>query len=197
MDYADFVQCLASIESTSKRLEKTHLVRELLKKTPEPEIKPVVLLLQGLVFPAYDSRHVGVAEKIVIKALARALGAKEDRIVSIWKRTGDIGMAAEELAKKKSQSTLFSQKLTVKKVFANLEKLASQEGSGSVDAKSALIAELVSSASPLEAKYLARAVIGDLRVGIAEGTVRDAIAWAFLDAREQYDVEKKSINPAR
>ncbi|MFH1649622.1 MAG: ATP-dependent DNA ligase [Candidatus Woesearchaeota archaeon] len=197
MKYSTLALAYSSIESTSKRLEKTHLVRELLVKTSEKEIKAVTLLLQGMVFPAWDPRKIGVAEKIVIKALARTLGTKEDNVMKQWKKTGDLGLAAEKLHATKTQVTLFSEVLSVQKVFANLQKLASTEGSGSVDSKIQLIAELLSSASAIEAKYITRTVIGDLRVGIAEGTLRDAIAWAFLDAKENYDQEKKTISPDR
>jgi DNA ligase-1 len=80
---------------------------------------------------------------------------------------------------KKKQVTLFAKPLTVRKVFDNIKSLPEITGEGSVDRKIAAVAELLTSASPLEAKYVTRTVLGDLRIGVAEGRLRDAIASAF------------------
>lgn len=196
MKYSVLTKIYQELESTSKRLQKTKILSDFLKKTPDSDLDHVYLLVQGKVFPAFDERKIGVASKLVIKALSVATGRSAKLITDEWRKIGDLGEVAEKLCNKKSQTTLSSTSLTVKKVFDNLRKLADLEGEGSVDRKVKLIAELLSSAEPLEAKYVVRTVLEDLRVGLGEGTLRDAIVWAFFadDIKLYYDEENNKID---
>lgn len=180
MQYSELVGVYERLEATTKRLEKTFILSEFLKKVPAEEMEQVLLLVQGKVFPDWDQRVIGMAARLLLKSLSLATGASVEKIESSWKESGDLGTVAFELTKSKSQATLFSQSLTVKKVFDNLQKLAGLEGAGTVDRKVQLVAELLTSAKPKEAKYVLRAILGELRVGLGEGTVRDSIVWAFF-----------------
>jgi DNA ligase-1 len=181
MDYIQLTELYEKLEATSKRLEKTKLLAEFLKDCPKKEIDRVMLLVQGLVFPKADERKIGVASKLIVKALNVATGISANDIEKSWKKTGDLGLTGEELIKKKKQHTLFSNDLTVEKVFMNIQKLATIEGTGSTDVKLKTIAELLTSAKPKEARYIVRTVLEDLRVGLGEGTLRDAIAIAYYE----------------
>ncbi len=180
MLYMDFVKLLEKIFSTSKRIEKTYYISELLKKTPEDDIPDVILLLQGDVFPVWDRRKLGVASQLVIKALHIASGFSIKDINDEWKTAGDLGVAAKKLMSNKKQQSLFTKPLTVSKVMNNLRQIAALEGKGSVDMKIKLIAELLGSSNGDEAKYIIRTLLGAMRIGIGEGLMRDAIAWAYL-----------------
>ena len=180
MKYSELSSVYKQLESTSKRLEKTYHIAKLLHETRLEELNRIILLLQGRVFQPWDPREIGMASRLVLKAISISTGHSAKDIENRWAKTGDLGVVAEELCKKKKQATLFSSELTVKKVFDNIEKLASLEGQGSVDKKVGLVAELLSSAKPIDAKYIIRSVLQDLRVGVAEGTLRDAIVWAYL-----------------
>jgi DNA ligase-1 len=180
MKYSELVEVYRKLEATSKRLEKTHHLSEFLKKTGASDIEEVMLLLTGRVFPAWDERKIGVASRMMIKALAKATGDSPDSVERSWKKTGDLGDTAELLISKKKQRTLFSSELTVSKVFNNIQKLAEMTGEGTVEKKVQLIAELLTSAKPIEAKYITRTVLEELRVGLGDGTIRDAIVWAFF-----------------
>ncbi len=180
MDYSQLVKAYNKVESTSKRIEKTWEIQKLLKATPDELLDEIILLLQGTVFPVWDSRKLGVASQLMQKAIATATGMNEKEIIETWKNTGDLGLVAEELVKKKKQVTLFQRKLSVEKVYSNIQKVASMGGAGTVNRKVQLIAELLTSASPNEAKYIARTLLGVLRIGVGEGALRDSIVWAFL-----------------
>jgi DNA ligase-1 len=197
MEYRNLVDLYQKIESTSKRLEKTFLVSEFLKTTDIDELSCIILLLQGRLFPPLDERKLGIAARLVVKSLNKALGITEDDIEREWKKTGDLGLTAENLSKRKKQVTLFSQKLTIAKVFSNLRKLSAMEGAGTVNQKVSLVAELLTSASPEEARYVIRTVLEDLRVGIGEGVLRDAIVWAFFEnsIHLNYDPASRTISP--
>ena len=177
------------LEATSKRLEKTFVLSEFLRSADE--LDKVLLLVQGRLFPNWDQRELGMAAKLLVKAIATATGAPAEKIESVWKETGDIGTVAAELTTKKSQATLFSQPLTVQKVFDNLRKISEMEGAGTVDRKVQLVAELLTSAKPSEAKYIIRTILGELRVGLGEGTIRDAIVWAFFSEKAGVKYDKK------
>ena len=165
-----------------------------LKKIKEPEI---IYLLQGKAFPDYDEREFGISEKLCIKALSKASGISDKEIVQKWKRLGDLGKVAEEVMSRKKQGTLFSHKLTTKKILENLQKLPTLEGKGTVDKKMSLISELLTSSSGIEAKYIIRTLIGQLRIGIASGTIRDAIVEACLEKnKENTDAVQDSYDKA-
>ncbi len=180
MKYSELVELYERLDSTTKRLEKTYFLAKFLRETSADEIEPVILLVQGRVFPSYDEREIGVASKLVIKAINVASGTDSEKIENEWAKTGDLGKVAESLIKGKKQATLASSELTVKKVFDNLRNLTELTGQGSVDRKMQLIAELLSSAKGAEARYITRTILGQLRVGTGAGILRDAIAWAYF-----------------
>ncbi len=197
MDYARLVDIYQALESTTKRLEKTKIIADFLRGIREEYLSPLILLLQGRVFPKHEDKKIGVASRLVVKAINTATGLPSQSIEKEWKKTGDLGLTAQNLVAKKQQSTLFSKHLTVGKVFSNLKSLASLEGEGSVERKIQLISELLTSSNPLEARYIIRTLLEDLRVGVGEGSLRDAIVWSSFDVkmsdaleiedREKYD----------
>ncbi len=193
MKYSELVEVYSKLEATTKRLEKTSILSEFLKSTSD---EYALLLVQGKVFPNWDDRVLGMASKLVLKAISTATGASAEKIQKSWRKSGDLGTVASELTVRKTQATLFSKELTVRKVFDNLHKLAEMEGAGTVDRKVQLVAELLTSAKPEEAKYIVRTIIGELRIGLGEGTIRDAIVWAFFgkDAGIIYDEKENKID---
>ncbi len=179
MDYIIIANVLNKLESTTKRLEMTSILTDFLKSIDVNEIDKIILLLRGTVFPEWSEEVIGIADKLMIKALARASGSNEKMIISKFKETGDLGVVGERLMINRNQSTLINiNNLKVSKVFNNLKQLINEEGKGSTDRKMALIIELLSNAKPVEVKYLVRTILGTLRVGVGAGTLRDAIALA-------------------
>lgn len=112
-----------------------------------------------------------------------------DEIEDLMEELGDLGKVAEKLTKEKKQMTLAEETLTVEKVFRNLQRLPEITGEGSVDRKISTVSKLLTAASPVEAKFVIRTVLGDLRIGVAEGRLRDAIA-------EAYDVSSEAVEHA-
>ena len=179
MKYDLIAQVLSKLEATTKRLEMTGILTEFLKTVKPDELDKVILLLRGTVFPEYREDVIGIADKLMIKILARASGRSEDEVVSEWKKIGDLGKVSEEFMIKRKQVTLTNETLSVNKVFSNLLEVTRMEGKGSVDRKAALISELLTNANPTEARYITRTILGTLRVGMGAGTLRDAIAQAY------------------
>ena len=181
MQYSALVKVYETLETNSKRLTKTYHIAELLKKTPADDLNVITLLVQGRIFPTSSEEKIGVASQIVIKAISKSTGEDIKKIEQKFKKIGDLGKVAEELTKTKTQSTLFSNELTVKKVFDNLKKLTELTGTGSIDKKISLISELLTSAKPEEAKYIVKTVLEQMRIGVGEGSMRDSIVWAFFE----------------
>ena len=154
MRYAEVVGVYEQLTKTTKRLEKIHYLSHFIKGIPEADLDHVLLLAQGRVFPAWDMREIGMASQLVVKAISLATGSDLAAVEARWKQTGDLGETAASLITTKKQATLFSQELTTRKVSDNLRKLATLEGVGVVQAKLQLVAELLTSATSLEAKYI-------------------------------------------
>lgn len=192
MKYSELAGCYEKIDSTTKRLEKTWHIAQFLKKVEDKELDTIISFLQGKIFPTWRQEKIGVAAKLILKAINVSTGATIDEIERAWKEIGDLGQVGEKFVASKKQATLFRNDLSVQKVFSNIRKMATMEGIGSTDRKIKLISELLTSAKGVEARYIIRVVLEDLRVGIGEGTLRDAICWAYLYPVE-YDSEKNEI----
>jgi len=179
MRYLTLAESFNELEKTSSYLKKNEIIAELLRRTPPEMMEEVVSLLLGSVYPAYVSQETGIGLQQLKKAVAMASGYSLSEVEKLMEKVGDLGEVASQLLSKKKQVTLFTRTLDVEKVFNNLRKLPDITGAGSVDRRIATVAELLSNASPLEAKFITRTVLGDLRIGVAEGRLRDAIAEAF------------------
>ena len=183
MKYKELAEFYEEASATTKRLEKIAILEKFLRRLGERD-RDVLYLLLGDIYPEYDERRIGISTQLAIKAIAKATGSEEKHVIHEWKTIGDLGKVAEKLVSHKRQSTLHSHVLTTEKVLENLRKLPALEGKGTVNKKIALITELLSSASPVEAKYLIRTLLADLRIGIKESTVRDAMASAFFESKK-------------
>jgi len=172
------------VEATTKRLEMTSFLVELLKDTPKEELGHVVNLLQGRLYPDYVGVELGVADKLLTKAISEVTGKSEAAVESVYKKTGDLGLCVEQLLDKKSQSTLSQQPLTVRSVYDTFAKIARASGSGSVETKIRHLISLLNNASPLEGRFISRIAIGNLRLGVADMTILDALAIAYGGGKE-------------
>lgn len=181
MDFRVLADHFDRLEATTKRLELTGQIVALLKDTPKALVDRVLYLAQGRLYPDFVGVELGVAEKLTVRALSRTLGAKEDDITSLQKKLGDIGLAAEEVLKKRRQRSFAEKDLTVERVYATFEKIAKATGAGSQESKLRLLGELVAAATPLEGRYLVRLVSGKLRLGVADQTLLEALSLFATD----------------
>jgi len=185
MQYSQLTEVYENLHENPSRLKKTEILSDFLKKLKkEKSDYQIIYLLQGKAFPDYDEREFGISEQLCIKALAKASGVSKEEIINHWRKIGDLGKVAEQVISTKKQNTLFSQKLTIQKVLENLQRLPTLVGMGTVGRKLALISELLTSSSGIEAKYIIRTLIGQLRIGVASGTIRDSIVEACFKPKD-------------
>lgn len=196
MDYIRLAQLYEQITSTSKRLLKTKYLSEFIKDAPLEYLDVLIRMVRGKIFADYEEEKLGISSRIILKVISISTGMTAKEVESEWKKTGDLGLVSENLIATKKQATLFSNTLTVNKVYDNLRKIPSVDGHGSVDTKAKIIAELLTSAKPLEAKYIVRTVLEEMRVGIGDGLVRDAFIWTWFsdELNINFNEEKNNLD---
>jgi len=196
MQFADFADRAAEIEAEPADLETVSLVAALFSDAGE-ELPVVARFLQGRVFPGWDARTIDIGPRLCYEALAKAAGTNvtADDVEQRLAEEGEIGAVAAGLDLGGQQGLgAFTagggdDGPTLAEVDDALREVAAADGAGSEDAKLAALFGLFSRVSADEARYLARLVLGEMRIGVGEGTVRDAIAEAF-------DVETSLVSNA-
>lgn len=190
MQYQDLVKVYEALESTASRLEMTQILASLFRSTDCSHIKKIVYMTQGGIVPDFFPEKLGLADKLYLRTLVAATGGNEASIRDLWAREGDPGTVTQKVFENKKQTTLFSQPLTLDRVYDALLKIARAEGSGSQELKMRLLADILHDAKPNEAKYIARIVTGRMRLGVASQTVIDSLAQAFATKADKPEVER-------
>jgi len=191
MEYATLVSSYDRLEATTKRLEMAAILVEMFRQTPPREMKEVVYLTEGRIAPDYAGIELGLADKLAIRVLAQVTGLGDKAVDAMAKEKGDLGLVAETAISERWQAALSeTQALTVRKVFDNLTAIAEAAGGGSQQAKIDRLAELLRDATPMEAKYIVRTVLGKMRLGVAAMTIVDALAAAFATKEQKPAVER-------
>ena len=194
LSYLTVATAYEKLEGISGRNEMTEVFASLLTETPKQELPMLVYLTQGKLRPDYEGVEIGVAEKMALRALTSATGLDGDRVYQTYVKTGDIGSAAEKTLEGRKQATLFSEPLTLRRVYDTLARMSRTGGEGSVETKQRELVSLLNDASPGEAKFIMRTVTGQLRLGLADYTVLDACALAFLGGKKERPALERAYN---
>jgi len=190
MKFLEFAQFCEQLEQISGRLEMTEKISSVLSSLDERDLPLFVQFLTGKIFPDWSPEKIGIGPNLLFDALTQVIDVTRSDIIGEINRKGDVGLAVQSILENKKvmrrlgrtstfQTALFSQELDLSTVYSNLEKISRIGGRSSQAEKLSLIQNLFQNASPLEAKYLARLILEDLRIGVGEGIMRDAIARAF------------------
>ena len=184
MEFSVIARTFERMEKTKKRLELTDILVELFKNIPQEIVSNVVYLLQGIIRPQFEGVELGIAERLAIKAISKSSGLTIKKIEDDYNKGGDLGETASNMLKQKTQTTFSTETITLEKVYETLFKIANLGGKGSQDLKMKYISSLLNGATPIEAKFVLKILLGTLRLGIAENTVMDALAIAFTGKKE-------------
>lgn len=190
MLYSELAETFDRLEATSKRLEMTDILAEFFGRADPGELRSIVYLSQGKLHPDFVPGVLGMADKLVLRAIAVTSGSPLDKAEEMMVETGDPGVVAERLLSRKKQTTLFSEDLTVARVVRGLTDIQNADGRDSQDRKAKLLANMLHDSGPLEARYLCRTVTGRMRVGAADMTILDALAVCFATKEERPDIER-------
>jgi len=194
MRFAEFADFFERMESTSKRLELTEILVELLKQTPTDVISKAVYLIQGKLRPNFEGIELGVAEKLAMKSIAKSAGITIKKIEDDYKVGGDLGITAGNVLTQKTQTTFSAENITLERVYDTLFKIAKLEGRRSQDMKIKYISSLLNDATSTEAKFILKILLGTLRLGIAENTLMDALAIAFTGEKSNRELVEHAYN---
>ncbi|MEM2879685.1 MAG: ATP-dependent DNA ligase [Candidatus Bathyarchaeia archaeon] len=170
------------LEGMRKRTSMISLVSEFLKSLEPDEIEPTVSMILGRALPKYSEQTLEVSWATLSEIIRRTTGVDWKVFTDAFSKTGDIGAATKmvfESSGVKRQISLFERVLTIKDVRKSFEAIANAVGPGSREKKERLLEALLSSASPLEAKYLVKIIIGEMRTGFHEGLMEQAVSEAF------------------
>jgi len=146
------------------------------------EIEPAISMLMGRVFPRWDQRVLEVSWATLNTTIRRITNIDDDTFSRAFSMTGDVGDATKivfEEGKIRKQATLFQKQLTILEVQRTFETIAETTGIGSRGKKERLLKTLLGSATSLEAKYIVKVLIGEMRTGFHEGLMELAVAQAF------------------
>lgn len=190
MQFGDLAEVFDRLEKTSSRLEMTGILAEFFRNVKPEEIRKTIYLSVGRLHPDFVPLELGMADKLVLKAIASVSGRRSEEVEDLWTKTGDPGEVAEMLIAKKKQMTLFSEPLSFQNVIEGLTAIENTSGKDSQDKKMKLLARMLHDSSPLEARYLCRIVTGRMRVGAGTMTAMDALASAFASKEDRPDIER-------
>ena len=194
MEFSILANSFYKMESTRKRLELTQFLVELFEKTPNEVISKIVYLIQGKIRPDFEGVELGVAEKIAMRSISKSSGIAIKKIEEEYRKGGDLGIAASVILERKTQMTFLAEDITVERVYETLFRIANLEGSRSQDMKMKYISSLLNDATPLEASYILKILLGSLRLGIAENTVMDALAIRFSGDKNNRKILQHAYN---
>ncbi len=187
MTFETLAKYFEKLEETSSRLSLIDILSDLFKNSPKEEIEKIIYLTQGRIAPFFEPTEIGMADKTVASAVALSLGIDREAVLKLYARLGDMGLAVEQL---KSKIKTQNSKATVGEVFEILTQIAKTSGEGTVEKRQTLLSDLLKKVSSISAKYLVRIPLGNLRLGIGDPTIIDALAKAkFGDRNKRKELE--------
>ena len=199
MKYFILAESYKKLDATTKRLEMIDILIQLFQSTPKNDFRKMLYLSSGKIGADYLELELGFADKTVIKAIAKVTGRSESSVTDIFRKKGDLGEVIEILKEETGQQGLgaFLQieekvegTLELDEVWDTLHKIARTEGKGSTTKKTNYLIGLLAKASTLEAKYITRTVLSQLRLGVKDLTLIEALARTYgdgKDAREEIE----------
>ena len=183
--FRTFANVCERIKATSKKLEKVGILSSYLQTLDNNTLPIVSRFLSGTIFQKGSDKEVYVGYSTLIDLILEISGIDQRELEATYLKYGDLGSTAEELFNKKALLPVIKRELTLNDVYQEFEKMASITGKKAVEGRKSVLRGLLLDASPVEAKYLIKILIGELRIGLTEGLVEEAISKAF-----NYEIEE-------
>jgi DNA ligase 1 len=171
-----FTQTSDAVAATTKKLEKVRLVSELLKTLSLDDAARAAVFLSGRAFPRRDERVLGIGGMQLANLVAESAGRPRGALSEVYRQHGDLGDTAEELLRERERDSDRRNGVSIAEVAAAFEQLPSLRAQAQ---KLALLRHIFARARAAEVKYTIKIVTGDLRIGLKESLVEEAIAQAF------------------
>lgn len=187
MKFKELSIFLEKLEKTASRNDMILILSDLFKTVPAEAFDHVMYLLQGRVVPLYVNLEFGMADKMILRAVARAYNVDDAKVTSEFKKIGDPGETAEKLSAEHTAKA----HLTVTQVFHALKEVAETNGAGSVEKKIEILSDLFQNLDPLSVRFVARIPVARLRLGFSDMTVLDSLSWMLTgDKKLRVEIER-------
>lgn len=193
MKIATFSQYLQNLENTSSRIEITKILSELFSESNASEIDKVTYLLLGSIAPRYKTVVFNIADRMMVRAIAKAFGLDADEVTREYKSKGDLGMVAQNYAEKVKNPKEI-QDTEIVEIFEELLKIANDDGEGSQERKVDKMANILANVDILSTKYITRITLGKLRLGFSDKTILDALSWFETGGKSKKNLLEQAYN---
>lgn len=184
MEFRSLAEICEKLEKITKRDVMVALVSDFLRSVSDEEIEPVVSMMLGRALPKHYPKTLNISWTTLSRVIKRLAGAHWSAFHQAFRTTGDVGAAIQAVFERRRatdrQALLLEKPLTILDVRKIFEGIASAKGEGSREKRERLLEGLFSRATPLEAKYLTKIIVGEMRTGFQEGLMENAVAEAFL-----------------
>ncbi|MDV0442260.1 ATP-dependent DNA ligase [Methanorbis furvi] len=194
MLFREFAELCDTIEKTSSRLAMADLLAEVFPTLSADDLPIFVRFSRGKIFPDWSAEKLGFGPGLLYEALAYVIGKKRETVVSAINSSGDTGRVVEGLLEKREQTMFFSEELELLDVHSRFVQMANTSGRKSQQERMRSAQYLFSNASPLEGRYLARLMLEEMRIGVGEGVVREAVAKGFAVPEETVEHAHQALN---
>ncbi len=189
--FSQLAEVFGRLEKTSSSLALIDILADFFPKISPEEAKISAYLLRGELSPSYEGLEIGLADKMAARAISRSENVGLEKINSLFKKTGDLGLTFEKLYETKFRK---SAGLTIEEVFKRLVEIAKTSGEGSQEKKLKLLADLLLKTSAQEAKYIIRTILGTLRLGVGEMIFLYGLSKAFGGDKKQKETLEYAFN---
>jgi DNA ligase-1 len=189
MEFKEFAVYLEKLEKTSSRIEITKILSELFDRSSANEIEKIVYLVLGQLGPKYEGKVLNLADKMMLRVIAKAGGKEIKEVLGVYKKTGDIGDTVFIILKNAPKT---SKNLSVTEVFERLDEIVKDTGEGSQERKIEKMSQLIKNLDVVSAKYVSRIPMGRLRLGFSDKTVLDALSWMARGDKSAKEVISKA-----
>jgi DNA ligase 1 len=175
-----FARACAAIAATASKLEKIALVAEYLRGLDDADLSPAARFFTGNPFAHSDQRSLGLGGRTLVAAAHVAWGVDGAALRDAYRATGDLGAALGPFVRPTADLGLFRETLTPAVLYALLTEIAAASGKSAQRRRQVLCERVLGACTdPLEATYVIKIVAGELRIGLREGLIGDAIVQAF------------------
>jgi len=176
MLFRELAEYYDKLEAVSSRLKMIEILSELFKKLSPDEMSAAVYMTQGILLPPFEGLETGIADKLVEEAAAVSTGYTKEQIDREYKRSGDLGLAVQKLKAESKLKSMRSGHYSITEVYDRMLKIARTGGAGSKEKKINMLADMIGAAVPAEAKYMVRYSLGQLRMGVGDSTIMEALS---------------------
>ncbi|BCS90547.1 MAG: putative DNA ligase [Candidatus Micrarchaeota archaeon] len=194
MLFDELADYYSKLEEISSRIAMVDILADMLSKLNEDEIDKAIYITQGVLLPPYQGIEIGIADKMAEDSISLATGYKREDIEKLYKQLGDLGSVVEHILNERNTAKIDERKLSILDVYNTVYDIAKRAGEGSKAQKTKLLAGLITNLSPKGAKYAVRYVLGQLRLGVGDATVIEALSLISTKTRGNKDIIENAYN---